>query len=176
MMESRGISAAVTPRIRIVEQDIASLDVDAVTNAANDHLWMGAGVAGALKKTGGDEIEREAMSKGPIAVGDAVVTGGGRLKARHVIHAAVMRQFVPRSNAEDVARATRSALARAEEIGARTLALPALGTGVGGLAREDCARVMIAAVREHTGTVEEVVFALRGRDAVREFERELARS
>jgi O-acetyl-ADP-ribose deacetylase (regulator of RNase III) len=176
MMESRGPAAAVTPRIRIVEQDIASLDVDAVTNAANDHLWMGAGVAGALKKSGGDEIEREAMSKGPIAVGDAIITGGGRLKARHVIHAAVMRQFVPHSNADAVARATRSALARAEEIGARTLALPALGTGVGGFSREECARIMIAAVREHTGNIEEVIFALRGGDTVRAFERELASS
>ena len=165
----------MAPRIRIVEQDIASLDVDAVTNAANDHLWMGGGVAGALKKAGGDEIEREAMAKGPIAIGEAVVTAGGKLRARHVIHAAVMGQFLPRTSADTVARATRSALARAEEIGARTLALPALGTGVAGFSREECARIMVAAVREHTGTVEEVTFALRGSDTVRAFEREVAR-
>ena len=173
MMESRGPAAAVTPRIRIVEQDIASLDVDAVTNAANDHLWMGAGVAGALKRSGGDEIEREAMAKGPIKVGDAIVTRGGRLKARHVIHAAVMGS--PCGRAPTPSRARHAARSRAEEIGARTVGLPAFGTGVGGFSFEDCARIMVAAVREHTGTIEEVVFVLRGADAVRAFEREVER-
>src|SRR5881396_1509276 len=99
--------------------DISQAKVDAVVNAANDHLWMGAGVAGALKKAGGDEIEREAKSKGPIQAGEAVVTGGGRLKARHVIHAAVMTQFLPRTTADVIARATAASLARAEEIGAK---------------------------------------------------------
>src|SRR5919197_5940657 len=115
-------------RLRVVQQDIATLDVDAAVNAANDQLWMGAGVAGALKRVGGEEIEREAMAKGPIAVGDAVVTGAGRLRARHVIHAAVMGQDL-RTNADAIRRATRAALARAEEIGARTVAMPAFGTG-----------------------------------------------
>lgn len=156
-------------RIRIVQQDIATLDVDAVVNAANDHLWMGAGVAGALKRAGGDVIEREAMAKGPIAVGDAVVTGGGTLRARHVIHAAVMGQDL-RTSADAIARATASALARAEELGARTVALPAFGTGVGGFPLGECARIMVAAVRGHTGAIAEVVFALRGDDAVRAFE------
>src|SRR5438128_10642977 len=101
----------------VIDGDIAALEVDAVANAANDHLWMGAGVAGALKKAGGDEIEREAKAKGPIKVGEAVVTGGGRLLARHVIHAAVMTQLIPRTSAEVIARATAASLARAEEIG-----------------------------------------------------------
>src|SRR5438874_1167829 len=72
--------------------DISQANVDAVVNAANNHLWMGAGVAGALKRAGGIEIEREAVSKGPGEIGEAVVTGGGGLSARHVIHAAVMGQ------------------------------------------------------------------------------------
>jgi O-acetyl-ADP-ribose deacetylase (regulator of RNase III) len=158
--------------IRVLQQDIATLDVDAVVNAANDHLWMGAGVAGALKRAGGEEIEREAVAKGPIDVGDAVVTGGGRLKARHVIHAAVMTQFLPRTSADAIARATRSSLARAEEIGARSVAFPALGTGVAGFPLGECARIMVAEVRAYgpTGALEEVVFALRGDDAVRAFE------
>ncbi len=156
--------------MRVVQQDIATLDVDAVVNAANDHLWMGGGVAGALKRAGGDEIEREAKAKGPIKVGEAVVTGGGRLKARHVIHAAVMTQFVPRTSGDAIARATRSSLARAEEIGARTVAFPAFGTGVAGFGVEECAKVMVAEVRAHGGAVEEVVFAVRGDDAVRAFE------
>ncbi len=156
--------------IRIVQQDLATLDVDAVVNAANDHLWMGGGVAGALKRAGGDEIEREAKTKGPIEVGDAIVTGAGRLKARHVIHAAVMSQFLPRTSADAIARATASALARAEEIGARTVAFPAFGTGVAGFPVTECARIMVAAVRAHEGGVQEFVFALRGNDAVRAFE------
>src|ERR687883_945988 len=93
----------------VVEGDITQLDVDAIANAANDHLWMGAGVAGAIKRAGGVEIEREAVAKGPIAVGDAVATGGGRLKARHVIHGAVMGQDL-RTDAELVARTTRRCL------------------------------------------------------------------
>ena len=157
------------PRIRIVKEDIARLDVDAVVNAANDHLWMGAGVAGALKRAGGDEIEREAMAKGPIKVGEAVVTGGGRLKARHVIHAAVMTQFLPRTSAGAIERATTVSLARAEEIGARSVGFPAFGTGVAGFPIDECARIMVAAVKAHTGSVEEVVFALSGDDAVRAF-------
>lgn len=157
--------------IRIVQQDIATLDVDAVVNAANDHLWMGSGVAGALKRAGGDEIEREAKAKGPIDVGEAIVTGGGRLKARYVIHAAVMTQLLPRTSADAIARATRSSLGRAEEIGARTVAFPALGTGVAGFPVDECARIMVAEVRAHApGRVEEVVFAVRGDDAVRAFE------
>src|SRR5581483_9545020 len=156
-------------RIRVVQQDIATLDVDAVVNAANDHLWMGAGVAGALKRAGGAEIEREAMSKGTIPVGDAVVTGAGRLVARHVIHAAVMGQDL-RTSAEAIARATESALARAEEIGARTVALPAFGTGVGGFPLVECARIMVDRVRAHAGSIEEVIFAVRGDDAAHAFE------
>ncbi|MGH3031691.1 MAG: macro domain-containing protein, partial [Gaiellaceae bacterium] len=78
--------------LEVVEGDITALDVDAIANAANDRLWMGAGVAGAIKRAGGEEIEREAVAKGPITVGEAVATGGGRLLARYVIHGAVMGQ------------------------------------------------------------------------------------
>ena len=117
--------------LEVVEGDIAALDVDAVANAANDRLWMGAGVAGALKRAGGEEIEREAVAKGPIALGDAVATGAGRLPARWVIHAAVMGQDL-RTSAEAIESATHRALEVADEIGAESLALPAFGTGVGG--------------------------------------------
>jgi O-acetyl-ADP-ribose deacetylase (regulator of RNase III) len=160
-------------RLRVVQQDIATLDVDAVTNAANDHLWMGAGVAGALKRAGGEEIEREAMAQGPIKVGDAVVTTGGRLRARHVIHAAVMGQDL-RTSADAIERATRSALARAGEIGVRTIALPAFGTGVGGFSLDECARIMVGVARAYSGPIEEIVFAVRGEDALRAFERALS--
>ena len=160
-------------RVRVVQQDIATLDVDAVTNAANDHLWMGAGVAGTLRRAGGDEIEREAMAKGPIRVGDAIVTGGGRLRARYVIHAAVMGQDL-RTSAEAIERATRSTLARANDIGARTIALPAFGTGVGGFPLDECARIMVRVANAYEGPIEEIDFVLRGDDAVNAFERALS--
>ncbi|HXR11275.1 MAG TPA: macro domain-containing protein, partial [Gaiellaceae bacterium] len=111
-------------QLEVVDGDIASLEVDAVANAANDRLWMGAGVAGALKRAGGEEIEREAMAKGPIPVGTAVETSAGRLPARYVIHGAVMGQDL-RTNADLVRRTTRACLALADELGCRSLALPA---------------------------------------------------
>jgi len=99
--------------LEVVEGDIAGLAVDAIANAANDRLWMGAGVAGAIKRTGGDEIEREAVAKGPIEIGDAVATGAGQLAARWVIHAAVMGQDL-RTSADAIARATGRTLAVAD--------------------------------------------------------------
>lgn len=133
---------------------------------------MGAGVAGALKRAGGDEIEREAMAKGPIAVGDAVATGAGRLQARWVIHAAAMGQDL-RTDAEKITRATASALRVADEIGARSIAFPALGTGVGGFPIDECARIMVGAVRAHVAggsKVERVTFVVRGDAAQQAFE------
>jgi O-acetyl-ADP-ribose deacetylase (regulator of RNase III) len=160
----------------VIEGDIAALEVDAVANAANNHLWMGAGVAGALKRAGGGEIEREAIAKGPIPVGDAVATGAGRLPARWVIHGAVMAQDL-RTNAELVERTTRSVLRVAEELGAESLALPAFGTGVGGFPLDECARLMVDAVRAHEPrTLRRVVFAVYGEEARRAFEGALAKA
>ncbi len=159
-------------RIEIVRGDIAQVAADAIVNAANDHLWMGAGVAGALKRAGGDEIEREAMAKGPIGVGDAIATSAGRLPAKWVIHAAAMGQDL-RTDAEKIRLATASALRVADEIGARSIVFPALGTGVGGFPLEECARIVVDAVRAHLARgsrIERVVFALRGDDAYRAFE------
>ncbi len=153
----------------MIAGDIASLEMDAVANAANDHLWMGAGVAGALKRAGGEEIEREAMSKGPIPVGTAVATTAGRLPARYVVHGAVMGQDL-RTNADLVARTTRACLELADELGCRSLALPAFGTGVGGFALDDCARVMVEEVRAfEPRSLERVVFAVFGEDAYSAF-------
>ena len=131
--------------IVIVKGDISHQSCDAVVNAANNHLWMGSGVAGALRKAGGPSVEREAMALGPIEVGRAVTTGAGNLPVKWVIHAAVMGQDLE-TDADKVRRATVSALKEAEQIGAKTVALPALGTGVGGLALEDCARAMRAGI------------------------------
>jgi O-acetyl-ADP-ribose deacetylase (regulator of RNase III) len=159
--------------LAVVEGDITALDVDAIANAANDHLWMGAGVAGAIKRAGGEEIEREAVAKGPIPVGDAVATGAGSLAARWVIHGAVMGQDLS-TDADKVRRTTESCLRVAEEVGARSLALPAFGTGVGGFPLGECARIMVAVTRAYEPrTLERVVFAVFGDEAARAFEAEL---
>jgi O-acetyl-ADP-ribose deacetylase len=157
-------------RLEVVEGDIASLEVDAVANAANDHLWMGAGVAGALKRAGGDEIEREAVALGPVEVGTAVATSAGSLPAKHVIHGAVMGQDL-RTNADLVRRTTKSCLELADELGLGSLALPAFGTGVGGFPLEECAEIMVGEARVYEPrSLERVVFAVYGDDARRAFE------
>src|SRR5919109_696527 len=149
----------------VVEGDIAALDVDAIANAANNQLWMGAGVAGAIKRAGGDEIEREAVAKGAIELGDSVATGAGRLKATHVIHGAVMGQDL-QTDAELVRRTTQSCLEVADELGAGSLALPAFGTGVGGFPLEECARIMVGEGRAHEPvSLERVVLAVFGTEA-----------
>ena len=162
--------------LEVVEGDITALDVDAIANAANDHLWMGAGVAGAIKRAGGEEIEREAVGKGPIPVGTAVATGAGRLAARYVIHGAAMGQDL-RTSAELIERTTRSCLELADELGCRSLALPAFGTGVGGFALDDCARIMVAAGRGYDPrALSRVVFAVFGREGAAAFRDALAAS
>jgi O-acetyl-ADP-ribose deacetylase len=161
-------------RLEVCEGDIAALEVDAVANAANDRLWMGAGVAGALKRAGGEEIEHEAMAKGPIPLGSAVATDGGRLPARRVIHGAVMGQDL-RTSGELVRRTTRSCLELADELGCRSLALPAFGTGVGGFPLRDCAAVMVDEARRfEPRSLERVIFAVFGGAAYEAFSSELS--
>ena len=156
-------------QLEVVAGDIASLDVDAVANAANDRLWMGAGVAGALKRAGGAELEREAMALGPIPVGTAVATSAGRLSARYVIHGAVMGQDL-RTNADLVSRTTRACLALADELGCRSLGLPAFGTGVGGFPLDECARIMVDQVRAfEPRSLERIAFAVFGDEAYAAF-------
>src|SRR5207249_2204291 len=123
--------------------DISQARVDAVVNAANNHLWMGAGVAGALKRAGGAVIEREAVAKGPVEIGEAVVTTGGTLHAKYVIHAAVMGQDL-RTDQSKITKATRNALVQARVLNIGTIAFPALGTGVGGFPPELAADAMIS--------------------------------
>jgi O-acetyl-ADP-ribose deacetylase (regulator of RNase III) len=160
--------------LEVREGDIAQVQADAIANAANDRLWMGAGVAGALKQAGGDEIEREAMSIGGIPLGTAVATTAGRLSARWVIHGAVMGQDL-RTDADLIRRTTRSCLEVADELGARSLALPAFGTGVGGFQLADCARIMVDEARIFPAqTLEHVIFAVYGSEAYEAFSSELS--
>jgi O-acetyl-ADP-ribose deacetylase (regulator of RNase III) len=162
-------------QLEVLQGDIAAVEADAVANAANDHLWMGAGVAGALKRAGGEEIEREAMAQGPISVGTAVATTAGRLPARYVIHGAVMGQDL-RTSAESIERTTRACLALADQLGCRSLALPAFGTGVGGFALDQCARLMVDVVRAfEPRSLERVVFCVFGDEAYASFSSSVGR-
>lgn len=161
-------------KLEVREGDIAALEADAIANAANDRLWMGAGVAGALKQAGGAEVEREAVAQGPIELGAAIATTAGRLSARYVIHGAVMGQDL-RTDADLIRRTTRSCLGLADELGCRSLALPALGTGVGGFPLGECARIMVEEARRfEPETLERVIFAVFGRDAYDAFSSELS--
>jgi O-acetyl-ADP-ribose deacetylase len=155
--------------LTVVDGDITELDVDAIANAANDHLWMGGGVAGAIKRAGGEEIEQEAVAAGPIPLGSAVATGAGQLGVRYVVHGAVMGQDLT-TNASLVAEATSSCLRVADDLGVASLALPAFGTGVGRFPLDECARLMVDAVRAYEPrSLRRVVFAVYGADAAGAF-------
>ena len=165
----------IVMKIRMINGDISLMDTDAVVNAANNHLWMGAGVAGALKRRGGEEIEKEAMSKGPIPVGEAVATKGYKLPAKYVIHAAVMGQDL-NTNEDFIRKATYNSMRVADELRLKSIAFPALGTGVGGFPLDRCAKVMYEEVlkyeKEHPDTsIEEVVFVLYGEGAYNIFKK-----
>src|SRR4051795_7963291 len=121
-------------KVEVLETDITTLEVEAIANAANTRLAHGGGVAGAISRAGGPDIQRESDARAPIGLGEAVETTAGKMPARWVIHAATMELGRPTS-AAIIERATRSTLAKAEELGARSLALVAFGTGVGGLDR-----------------------------------------
>ena len=163
--------------IEILEGDIAARRVDAIVNAANSALWMGSGVAGAIKRAGGPEIEADAMRQGPIDPGQAVITGAGRLPARHVIHAAAMGEDL-RTDAALIRAATSAALDLARDHGLTSIAFPALGTGVGGFPVDRCARVMLETCRDHAEpaatspqTLRTIAFVLFGAEAKDTFER-----
>src|SRR3954469_12907415 len=155
-------------KVEVLETDITTLEVDAIANAANTELRHGGGVAGAISRAGGPEVQRESSEKAPVGLGEAGETTAGDMPARWVIHAATMELGGPTS-ADIIERATRSTLARAEELGARSLALVAFGTGVGRFPLEEAARIMVGAAREHTGRLERIVFAVHGEEAERAF-------
>ena len=134
-------------RIELWNGDICDLEVDAIVNPANLSLWMSTGVSGAIKRAGGDAIEFAAVRQAPVPLGESVVTDSGNLAARAVIHAVSLDRD-RRTSGPVIAAAVRSAMARAREIGATSVAFPALGTGVGGFPLEDAARITVETVRE----------------------------
>lgn len=162
--------------MEIIEGDITGVSAEALVNAANNYLWMGGGVAGAIKKAGGKEIEEEAVGKGPIPVGEVVFTSPGRLPVKFIIHAAVMGQDLC-TGAGIIERATANSLRKAEELGLKSIAFPALGTGVGGFSMEECAKIMIRTAIEYRDyqKLEKIIFVLYGQTSYRIFKVELAR-
>jgi O-acetyl-ADP-ribose deacetylase (regulator of RNase III) len=156
------------PDLEVIAADVTQLEVDAIANAANTQLRHGGGVAGAISRAGGPEVQRESDEKAPIGLGEAVETTAGEMPARWVIHAATMELGGPTS-AEIIERATRSTLVKAEELGCLSLALVAFVTGVGGFPVDEAARLMVGVAREHEGGLERVVFAVHGADAERAF-------
>jgi O-acetyl-ADP-ribose deacetylase len=163
--------------IEVLETDITSLEVDAIANAANTELRHGGGVAGAIARAGGPAVNRESREVAPIGLGEAVETSGGEMPCRWVIHAATMELGGPTS-ADIIRRATASTLAVADRLGARSLALVAFGTGVGGFPVADAAAIEVDEVRRFLESgrrsLERVVFAVRGAAAREAFEHALS--
>ena len=155
-------------QLEVLQADVTKLEVDAIANAANTQLSHGGGVAGAISRAGGPIVQRESDENAPIGLGEAIETSAGDMPARYVIHAATMELGGPTS-AEIIERATRSTLAKAEELGCRSLALVAFGTGVGGFPLDEAARIMVGASREHQGSLERIVFVVHGDEAARAF-------
>jgi O-acetyl-ADP-ribose deacetylase (regulator of RNase III) len=166
----------VPRQIEVLEVDITTLEVDAIANAANTRLIHGGGVAGAISRAGGPEVQHESHERAPIGLGEAIETTGGSMPCRWVIHAATMELGGPTSG-EIVRRATASTLRLANELGARSVALVAFGTGVGGFPVDEAARIEVDEVREHLNEgsgIERIVFAVSGGAAREAFERALA--
>lgn len=164
--------------IEVEQADITKLEVDAIANAANTQLKHGGGVAGAISRAGGPVVQEESDRAAPIGLGEVVETSAGEMPSRWVIHAATMELGGPTS-AEIIRRATASTLAKADELGARSLALVAFGTGVGGFPLADAARIEVEEVRRHLdagSSLERIVFAVFGEEAGAAFRAAIAAS
>jgi len=159
-------------RIELWNGDICHLEVDAIVVPAATSLWMSAGIAGEVKRAGGDAIEFAAVRQGPAVIGDAIVTPAGRLAAKVVIHAVSLERD-RRTSGPAIEAAVRATMARARELQLGSIAIPALGTGIGGFPLDEAARIVVDTVRdelEAPSTLEHVVLALRGAAAYTAFE------
>lgn len=161
--------------LELLQGDITELDTDGIVNAANAQLVLGAGVAGAIRTKGGPSIQEECNKIGPIQVGQAVITGAGRLKAKYVLHAVGPRMGEGDED-QKLLSATLSALRLADQHGLKSIAFPAISTGIFGFPVERCARIMLGAVmdylRSDTG-LNRVVFCLYGQESYNAFQRAL---
>jgi len=164
--------------IVVLTGDITKQKVDAIVNPANSLMIMGGGVAGAIKKVGGKEIEDEATKHAPVAVGKAIATGAGQLEARYVIHAPTMKMPAMSIDRGNVQLAVRGALECAKQFSIGTIAFPGMGTGVGGLSLEEAARTMVSEIRKHIdeGTsIKQIVLVGFTKDLTHEFEKAISK-
>lgn len=134
-------------QIEVIKGSILEVDADVIVNPANSLGLMGGGVAGVIKRFGGEEIEKEALQKAPIPVGSAVLTTAGKLKFKGVVHAPTMEKPAMESSEEKVRKAVRASLELADSLGFETLAMPGMGTGVGGLPKELSAKAMLEEIK-----------------------------
>jgi len=162
--------------ISTVTGDITRLEADAIVNPANSLMIMGGGVAGAILRAGGREIQDEALKQAPVPVGKALATKAGRLKARHVIHAPTMERPAMQIGKQNVELAVKGALECAKELGVKSLAFPGMGTGVGGFNVDEAAKIMMIEVMKHIGkgtSLERVILVGFNEDLTRAFQRAL---
>lgn len=152
--------------IHVAKADISEMAVDAVVVPSNSQGLMASGVALAVKKRGGDVIEEEARALAPIAIGAAIVTGPGQLFCKHVIHVPVTEEPDVRVEIENARRATRAALIAASAHSLDVIALPGIGTGAGGLMRDEAARAIIDELRTHRGPKPTTVYLVDLHDAM----------
>src|SRR6202140_3383402 len=167
------MNKAIAEKIVIQQGDLTDMDTDAIVNAANNDLQLGAGVAGAIRRKGGEEIQRECDDIGSIPVGYAAITGGGKLAARHVIHAASM-QLGGRTTAGNLRTSVAHSLRIAAERGLKTIAFPAVGTGIAGFPIEECASIMLEEAARHLKgetSLEKIYFVLFYEQACEVFKR-----
>jgi O-acetyl-ADP-ribose deacetylase (regulator of RNase III) len=167
----------IAEKVVIRQGDLTEMETDAIVNAANNDLILGAGVAGAIRRKGGEEIQRECTEIGSIPVGYAAITGGGKLKAKHVIHAASM-QLGGLTTPENLRHSTAHSLRIAAERGLKSIAFPAVGTGIAGLPMADCANTMLREAADHLQSetsVEKIYFVLFDENACDAFRRALKR-
>lgn len=161
-------------KITIMIGDITKLEVDAIVNPANSQLIMGGGVAGAILRAGGDQIQKQALRKAPVPVGGAVATTAGKLKAKYVIHAPTMTRPAMPASLENIKATTRGALACAQQMSLLSLAFPGLGTGVGGLDLQDAANAMVEEIKKHIeagSTIKEVILVGYKHELAKAFEK-----
>jgi O-acetyl-ADP-ribose deacetylase len=149
-------------KIILMKGDLTEMDTDAIVNAANNDLQHGGGVAGAIRRKGGDIIQQESNAIGSIPVGGAAITSGGNLKARFVIHSASM-QLGGRTAPHALRSSTAHSLRIAAQKSLKTIAFPAVGTGIAGFPMEECAEIMLAEAMEHLkrgSSLEKIYFVL----------------
>ncbi len=164
-------------KIEVLKEDITKLKVDAIVNPANSLGYMGGGLAGVIKRVGGEIIEKEVLEKAPIPIGNSVITSGGKLQAKYVIHAPTMEKPAERTNPKNIKLALFSALKCAEKNKIKSLAIPGLGTGVGGVSPKTAAKAMIEVIKKFQfKNIEKIFLVAIDEDLYKNFKKEVENS